>query len=226
MITLDIETLPTTDPEIIADLEAGIKAPATYKKPESIAEWLKENKESALKELVAKTSFSGLHGRIACVCYAFDDEDEVFCVDDDDERYLLENLYTHIYDRTSFAIHNSAVEGNATLVGHNIVGFDLPFIKHRSIINQVKPISVFRKAFDAKPWGGEVADTMLMWSADREKRASMDKLCKAFGLAGKGDFNGSMVADTWPVDRQKVIDYCKDDVRRTREMYKRITFNF
>jgi hypothetical protein len=34
-----------------------------------------------------------------------------------------------------------------------------------------------------------------------------------------------MVASTWPVDRQKVIDYCMDDVRRTREIYKRITFS-
>lgn len=225
-IFLDIETLPCTDPAVIADLESTIKAPATYKKPESIAEWMKENKEAALKELVAKTSFSGLHGRIACICYAFDDNPYVFSASDDDEKVLLENFYSHIYDKTSTAAHHGVVEGGATFVGHNIVGFDLPFIKHRSIILGIKPPLCIRKAFDAKPWGSEVADTMLLWSSDREKRASMDKLCKAFGLAGKGDFDGSMVADTWPVDRQKVIDYCADDVCRTREMYKRITFSF
>ena len=66
----------------------------------------------------------------------------------------------------------------------------------------------------------------LMWSPDREKRVSMDKLCKALGIPGKDGFDGSMVAATWPVDPQKVIDYCKQDVERTRQMYKRLTFDF
>jgi hypothetical protein len=64
-----------------------------------------------------------------------------------------------------------------------------------------------------------------MWSQDREKRASMDKLCKAFGIEGKGDFDGSMVAATWPVDPQKVVDYCCADVERTRALYYRMTFD-
>lgn len=223
---LDIETLPTTDTEVIAEFESNIKAPATYKKPESIAEWMKENKESALKELVSKTSFSGLHGSIACICYAFDDG-EVFSVDcRDGEKKMLEDFYSHVFDMTCVEHQIGYTEGKSTFVGHNIVGFDLPFLKHRSIILGVKPPKVVRDAFGAKPWGNEVADTMLLWSSDKEKRASMDKLCKAFGIPGKGDFDGSMVADTWPTDPQKVITYCADDVQRTREMYKRITFNF
>jgi predicted PolB exonuclease-like 3'-5' exonuclease len=67
---------------------------------------------------------------------------------------------------------------------------------------------------------------MLMWSSDPHKRGSMERICKALGIPGKGDFDGSMVAETWPVDRQKVIDYCKNDVIRTREMYKRMTFDW
>jgi predicted PolB exonuclease-like 3'-5' exonuclease len=63
-----------------------------------------------------------------------------------------------------------------------------------------------------------------MWSQDREKRASMDRLCRAFGIPGKGDFDGSMVAETWAVDPLKVVSYCEDDVRRTRAMYKRMMF--
>lgn len=225
-IYLDIETLPTTDASVIAEFESKVKAPATYKKPESIAEWMKENKDAAVKEMVGKTSFSGLYGSIACICYAFDDGD-VFSVDcRDGEKKMLEDFYSHLFDQTSSAIHGGVVEGKATFVGHNIVGFDLPFIKHRSIILGVKPPRAVREAFAAKPWGNEVADTMLLWSTDKEKRASMDALCKAFGLDGKGDFDGSMVADTWPADPEKVISYCKDDVIRTRQMYERITFSF
>ena len=139
---------------------------------------------------------------------------------------MLEHFYSHVFDMAGINTHGGVVQQPVTFIGHNIISFDLPFIKHRSIINRVRPLPQFIKAFDAKPWGNEVADTMLMWSADKEKRASMDKLCRAFGIPGKGDFDGSIVADTWPVNPQKVIDYCADDVRRTREIYKRLTFNF
>jgi hypothetical protein len=223
---IDIETLATTDPAVIADFESKVKAPATYKKPESIAEWMKENKESAVKEMVSKTSFSGLHGTIACICYAFDDG-KVFAVDcRNGEKKMIEDFYSHVFDITSSERHGGVAEGKATFVGHNIVGFDLPFLKHRSIILSVKPPRVVREAFAAKPWGSEVADTMILWSSDKEKRASMDSLCKALGLDGKGNFDGSMVADTWPTDPEKVISYCIEDVERTRQIYNRITFNF
>lgn len=225
-LILDIETLPTTDAEIIAEIEASIKAPANYSKPETIAKWMEENKPQALKDAVHKTGFSGLYGSIACICYAIDDG-EVYSVDClCGEKKMLENFYSHVYDVTSITTHSGIVGMDLQIVGHNVAAFDLPFIKHRSIINQVKPIPALLKAMNAKPWDSCIADTMLMWSADKEKRASMDKLCRAFGIPGKSDFDGSMVADTWPTDPRKVIDYCKADVIRTREIYKRLTFHF
>lgn len=226
LLTLDIETLPTADAEVIADIAASIKPPANYSKPETIAKWLEENKDQATKEAVHKTGFSGLYGSIACICYAFDDG-EVFTVDSrDGEAKMLEQFKAHVIDVTSIEHHVGRCDMALTVVGHNVAAFDLPFIKHRSIINQVKPATALLKAMNAKPWDACIADTMLMWSSDKEKRASMDKLCRALGIPGKGDFDGSMVADTWPIDPQKVLDYCADDVRRTREIYKRLTFDF
>lgn len=227
LLTFDIETLPCTDPDFIASVAETIAAPAQYKKPESIAEWLRDNKAQAVKDAVAKTSFDGLYGRIACICYAFNDGD-VFSVDlnsSGDEKTMLEHFYSHVFDETSMVYHGGMTNEAATICGHNVAGFDLPFLKHRSIIHGVKPVPAMLKAMNAKPWDGCIADTMLMWSSDREKRVSMDKLCRAFGIEGKGDFDGSMVADTWATDPQKVIDYCKDDVRRTRSIFKRLTWD-
>lgn len=232
LLTFDIETLPCSDPAIIAELAAKIKPPGNISKPETIAKWLEDNKEQALADAIHKTGLDGLYGRICCIGYAFDDGD-VFTSSGDDEKSVLEHFYSHVFDVARYAIVREGDLPRAdqwrdhpvTVVGHNVVGFDLPFLKHRSIINRVKPINVISKAMAAKPWDDCVADTMLMWDSDhREKRASMDKLCRAFGIDGKGDFDGSMVAATWPNDPQKVIDYCKDDVRRTREIYKRLTF--
>lgn len=226
LLYLDIETLPCSDPDVIATLAETIKAPGTHKKPETIAAWMEENKESALKELVSKTSFDGLYGSIACICYAFDDGD-VFSVDCNtagSEASMLEQFYSHMAGEIKITYHGGTTNRDVTMVGHNLAGFDLPFIKHRSMILEVKPDPAMLKAMKAKPWDTCIADTMLMWSSDSQKRVSMDKLCKAFGLAGKGDFDGSMVAETWPVDPQRVVCYCADDVRRTREIYKRLTW--
>lgn len=221
---LDIETLPTTDAAVIESLSAKITAPANYKKAESIAEWERDNKPQAVLDAVAKTSFDGMYGRICCICYAFDDG-PVFSVHGDDETVLLEQFYSHVFDASTDSLRGYAVDVPLTVIGHNVAGFDLPFLKHRSIISRVTPPDAILKAMAARPRDNCIADTMLMWSADREKRASMDKLCLALGMAGKGDFDGSMVAATWPVNPQKVVDYCCADVERTRALYYRMTFD-
>ena len=216
MITFDIEILPTNDPKIIAELAKTITAPATHKKQETIDKWMEENAASALNDLVAKTSFDGLYGRIACIAWAVDDGEIHATGSDDSEREVIEKFYDYI----SFDIIA------ASFCGHNLHAFDLPFLKHRSIILGIQPPSMLLNAMGAKPWGSEVSDTMLMWSQDKQKKVSMDKLCRVLGIDGKGDFDGSMVAETWLTDPQKVIDYCVDDVRRTREIYKRLTFTY
>ncbi|WP_299079016.1 hypothetical protein [uncultured Paraglaciecola sp.] len=216
MIVFDIETLPCNDQETILELQKEIKAPGQFKKPESIAVWMKENKEAELEKIVSKTSFDGMYGRVACIAWAFDDG-EILSTND----YMSEaEAITLFYD----SIENSSIR-EYLFCGHNIAGFDLPFLKHRSIILGIRPPNKLLEAMNAKPWDICIADTMLMWSADKHKQGSMDRLCKAFGIYGKGDFDGSMVAETWLTDPQKVIDYCKDDVHRTREMYKKLTFS-
>ena len=214
ILHFDCETLPTDDASVIAELAETIKAPGNYKKPESISEWMEENKELELAKLVSKTSFDGMYGRIACIAFAFDDEEILATLPTDSDGDAIQRFYDVLPDKNSL-----------TFCGHNIHGFDLPFLKHRSIILGIKPPKSIMSAMNAKPWADEIADTMLMWNESKEKRVSMDKLCKALGIPGKGDFNGSMVAETWPKDPMKVIEYCRDDVARCRVIYKRITFS-
>ena len=210
----DLETLPTNDESVIKDLEKTICPPGNIKKPESITIWMEENKESALAELIANTSFDGLYGRIACIAWCSDDDKILSTSAASPESEAIEMYYEYL----SFS-------QDKHFCGHKIHSFDLPFLKHRSIILDIAPPNALWKAMNAKDWDDCIKDTLLMWSNDKWKKGSMDRLCKALGIAGKGDFNGSMVAETWPKDPQKVIDYCIDDVRRTREIYKRLTFN-
>jgi predicted PolB exonuclease-like 3'-5' exonuclease len=225
ILTFDIETIPCDDVETIAEIAKGIKPPGTIKLPASIAKWHEENGADALLDAVARTSLDGLYGRIACISWQFNDGDVNSVSNDGDERKMLEVFYGAIVAGSSFGSHSIHNESSTVFCGHNIAGFDLPFLKARSIILGIKPPAVLLKAMNAKPWDACIADTMTMWNSDSQKRASMDKLCKAFGIAGKGDMDGSMVAETWETDPKKVISYCEDDIRRTRAMYKRITFS-
>lgn len=223
IITFDIETLPCSDQEVIESLAATIQPPAQYKKQESIEAWMADNKEQALKELVSKTALDSLYGSIACISYAFDDGDphSVHTVGNT-EFEMLEQFYIHLSQMADVVYQGGVTSHLIIFSGHNLAGFDLPFLKHRSIIKGINPPASLRKAMNAKPWDSCIADTMLMW--DSNKRVSMAKLCKALGIEGKGDIDGSMVAEVWKTDPHKVIRYCEGDVIRTRQIYKRLTF--
>lgn len=210
----DLETLPTNDESVIAELEKEISPPGNIKKAESIKAWMDENKETALLDIIANTSLDGLYGRIACIAWCSDDSEILSTMPDHSEAEAIGCFYDYL----SFSQDDY-------FCGHKIHSFDLPFLKHRSIILDIEPPNALWKAMNAKPWDSCIKDTLLMWSNDKWKKGSMERLCKAFGIAGKGDFDGSMVAETWLKDPKKVIDYCVDDVERTRQIYKRLTFN-
>lgn len=233
MIVFDIETVLTDDKsviegfraDLIAEIEAAklaVKAPANYKDQEKIdayiADKMKEldaGLDAAVEAKVAKTGLDGLHGRIACISWMRSGTVIFSTETHHSEREAIESFYGDI--------DKFCCDGEE-FCGHNIAGFDLPFLKHRSIILGIKPPKPLLAAMNAKPWDKCIADTMLMWSPEREKRVSLKKLCKAFGIESDDGIDGSMVAETWKTDPEKVIYHCKEDVRKVREVYNRITF--
>lgn len=220
ILTIDIETLATNDQTIIAEIAKTVAPPGNIKLPESIKKWHEEHGEQALNDAVSKTSFDGLYGCIACIGWAFDDDAPTCTGHGLTEREAI----TSFYDALETYIDQNYVGGARDIIvcGHNIAGFDMPFLKARSIILGIKPPAFLIRAMNAKAWDNNIADTMLMWSQDRDKRVSLDKLCRALGIAGKDGFDGSMVAETWPDDPRRVIEYCMDDVLRHRVVYKRL----
>lgn len=218
LLHLDIETLGTNDESLIE-----VKPPGTMKKAETIAKWEAEEKPQAIKEALAKTGLDGLYGSICVVAWAWDDGPVSHeSVSVADEKTVLEFFFEEIMQETSIPLQGRSIDSSLVVVGHNIVNFDLRFILHRAIIHGVKPPPALMKCIQAKPWDNAIADTMNMWHP--VNKVSLDKLCKALGIQGKGDMDGSMVAEVWPTDPQKVIDYCRGDVERVRQVYKRLTF--
>ena len=212
-VYLDIETIPNQSDEFRAKAREGIKPPGNIKKPESIAQWMAENADSAVSEAVAKTSFDPAHGHICCIGWAIEDGDAKYVdmIKLEDEKPMLENFF-HIIDI------NPTV-GMARFIGHNISGFDLRFLLCRAIVLGVRIPRIIPR--DIKPWSENIFDTMTAWAGARGT-IGQDRLCGALGLPGKGDFDGSMVAEAWANgEHAKIAAYCRDDVETVRQIHRR-----
>jgi len=234
-VYLDLETVPAQSPEAIDDLMrqqaievAGIRAPSNYKDQAKIDEYVKakiDEINAASDERYRKTSFDGAAGQIVCIGFAFDDEPVSVAYHTDwanSEPYLLNGFYEALKSR-----FEPSRDRRPVFVGHNLVGFDLRFLYQRSVMLGIRPPIWI--PITPKPWDESVFDTMTAWSGFGN-RVSLDKLCRAFGIAAKGseigeEIDGSKVWDFVKAGRiEDVAKYCAGDIERTREIHKRLTF--
>jgi hypothetical protein len=204
---IDIETIGTEDPAMVDEISAGIKPPSNYSKAETIAAWERDIKPGLVKDALAKTAFDGTVGRVICVGMALGGDAPITYMGD--ERGLLLAVGSHLQP------------GHRNIIGHNVT-WDIRFLWQRFIVNNVPPPDWLRLAVRAKPW--EVEDTMLLWNPDRERKISLDRLCKVLGITSpKNDFDGSMVWDAWRNgEEEKISEYCRADIVATRECYRRM----
>jgi predicted PolB exonuclease-like 3'-5' exonuclease len=246
---VDIESIPSQRPELIeeirADLRENFKAPSDMTKDRACKElgmtdaneikftskdralelWVERFRDEKLEETaqdkLAKTSFDGAQGQVAVIGFAIDDHPAIAIKVADLTPRSEINLLEEFFERIA-RLYAPALMRNPVFIGHNIAGFDLPFIFKRAVILGIKPPAFI--PFGAAPWSDHIYDTMTRW--DSRNNVSLDKLCKALGIAGKTE--GLCGADVWPLIKQgqiqAVADYCIDDVCATRNAYRRMTF--
>ena len=223
-IFIDIETLPTTE-ENRPFVERKLQKSFFNKGLDfSVAEF------AARADIAfGETALSSSLGKLLCIGLAIDDNGRVekpcVCGQDKttgefhlDEAKTLAQFWNHL-DRIKFDANGDLI------VGHNILGFDLPFLYHRSMICGVKPS---RKLIHEKYWESPVYDTMLKWQMGKFRDfVGLEELALAFGLdcPKKGAVNGGNLLETYTQGRHEEIrEYCLKDVLCTRELYYRMTF--
>ena len=75
---------------------------------------------------------------------------------------------------------------------------------------------------DIKPWSQDIFDTMVAFWAGARGTIGRDRLCDALGPPGKGDFDGSMVAEAWANgEYAKISRYRLQDVETVRAIHRR-----
>jgi hypothetical protein len=107
-------------------------------------------------------------------------------------------------------------------IGHNILEFDLPFIRQRSWIHNIRPS---RRIDLRRFYSVNVIDTMQLWSGwGSTKHPALDRLGEALGC-GRKSGSGLQAADWWALgNKLAVAEYCLDDIRLTFSVFNRMMF--
>lgn len=210
-VFLDIETLPNQSAEYCAKVRNGIKPPANYSKPETIAKWLEENVDSATDEAIAKTALDPALGHICSIAWAVGDE-PVKC--------RLTSGIEGERDVIAAFFEGLPTMGMSRFIGHYITGFDLRFIMCRAIVLGVKVPALWPR--DPKPWDQRVFDTMTAWAGARGT-IGLEKLCEALGIdSPKGDMAGNQVAAAWAAGEfDRIAAYNSRDVEAVRQVFRK-----
>lgn len=112
------------------------------------------------------------------------------------------------------------------LIGHNIHGFDIPFLIRRSWFHEIDvPMSLL---FNGRyPNDRLFVDTMTVWGCGNYRDSiSLDNLAKAFGYPGKPDgITGADFSRLWrgtAEERQQAEAYLLNDLQMTATVARRM----
>ena len=112
------------------------------------------------------------------------------------------------------------------LVGHNVIGFDLPFIFQRCLVHEI-PARPFVNLAEYNVRG--VFDTMHRWWLGAKRHVSLDDVAWALGIESSktAEVEGSKVFDLYQAGQlDRIREYNLNDVRVTRKIYERMVASF
>lgn len=137
------------------------------------------------------------------------------CRDLKDEKAMLMELAPRL-DSEPFR------NGIVALIGHNIKGFDIPFMAKRYLAHRLQLPRALQMA-GKKPWEIPHVDTMELLKFGGWANMSLESSALLLGLPSpKQDLCGAKVADALKEGRlDEVVQYCLDgDCRTTLEIYR------
>lgn len=221
-IFIDIETVPTTRAEVIAQCIADVGPPANYKKAETIEQWWETEGEAKKARAVEATALDGTWGELLMVGIAVDDAPVEVLRRTTTEADLLRQFALTLNDRCMKADRGSPMwPAIAKWIGHHIMDFDLRFLWQRSRLCGVP----FPFSLPLRQHSPSVFDTMKEWAGPRGYIKQTD-LELAFNIERDDPLpNGG--ADVFAAFKEGRIDdiaeHVRLDVEDVRKIYRRMT---
>lgn len=157
------------------------------------------------EEFVATAALSPITGRILVIGYRSTEKNTTL-IHEAEESVLIAEFWKK---------YEACRSAGRKMVGHNIGGFDIPFIVRRSWLLD---IPVPTTVFDKGRWldSSTLVDTLSLWKCGTNDGAKLDLLGRAFGVGGKTEgVNGSDFSRLYfgsPEEKAKALEYAARDV--------------
>jgi hypothetical protein len=209
----DIETGPLSTAVLQRRL-AAIRAPANYKDPLKIAEYIREEHEAMLD----KAALSPLTGRVLALALlkpAMQAGDSLEIVSCEDESCIL----SRFWELCELAANNSKFR----LCGFNIHEFDIPFLVKRSWALGVRvPHQLTGDGWSRYHFTWWLIDLRKIWGiSDYRPEGSLNDICIHLGI-GEKKGSGKDFAKLWASDRKAAIAYCTDEIYKIEQVAQRL----
>jgi len=175
------------------------------KNPELIAAKIADSKAAYEADYMENAALDPLTGRVLCIGLLLGDKFTL--LDLPDEWQLLSEFWLRY------------VIPGRRMIGFNVFLFDLPFLIRRSWKHSIQiPIGLRKGRY----WNDDFVDLREQWQlGDRQAHGSLDSIAKHLGVGAKTG-TGKDFAKLWETDRQKAVDYLKNDLRLTAAIAKRM----
>ena len=213
IVFFDVESLPTSP-------EDPIWQGLTFETEDGVALTPEEREQARRK--------SGLNAPVGCawmIGFADRNEDPTILSSDgtrEGERDLLERFWEGVKDFD-----------NPWWVGHNIEGYDIPFIQVRALHHDMPHLARKMGSPRLKPWEKRVLDTLKLWPRTGFDRgswrdgvqgvASLDTICAVLGIEQQTGLMGKDVYQAFLDGNAKGVEEHLDaDVRQVREVFRKI----
>ena len=159
-----------------------------------------------------KGALDAMTGRVVCVGMLIDDGKEVkeITFAGEDEARIITGFW-------------DALKPGDTVVGHNVLDFDIRFLQQRSWILGIQPS---RTLDTRRYYTADVIDTLQLWTnwSGNKKGVTLDALGSALGC-GRKTGEGARVAEWWAVrDIDSIKKYCCEDVQLTYRVFCRLMY--
>ena len=152
-------------------------------------------------------------GRIVCACAFVDSDFSSISICSPNEKEIVESF--------SFFLSKHF---DHCLAGHNIKGFDIPFLCHKMLKYGLSFPTQLQVA-GKKPWEINHIDTVELMQFGKGPYISLDQMCLNIGVESpkEGEVNALGVWDAFNAGQyEQIKTYCKADVKSWFCCYKKI----
>jgi len=184
-----------------------------------------EDFEERLGNIHRKTTLNPALGRVWMIGYAVNKGEPKVLLGDGslgEEKRIVSEFLGFLKDTPRF-----------WLAGHNILGFDIPFLQVRALHHGLGREAAVLGRVTEKPWERRAIDTMKLWprtsndrSAWREGLSGLGKLstiCHVLGIPLQEGVMGETIYDAFKAgDTGGAVKHVREDIEQIREVFRRL----